>query len=281
MQRDKEITVMMTSGNSRFSIAVPLIFFSTLVSTSIFYLQAKLTPASYNHLTSITQQIQNKVSMSIIKPCVFNSIGSSIIYVGSKTDKSLNDVFISYIPNNKKDSTNIITAKSGSYKIYGKQLFITLKNGVRQVFDENHRAISTLKFDTFSYDVSEFINRYSGKVKKPHEKTQTELLNEANKTMDNKHRIRCLSEVYSRYSMSAIPIVNALLIAFFLIRAGNRVRHIGNVARCFTYSILFQTAITVITNASKKTEIFMHYSYILIIITIFILSYISFGKKIL
>jgi hypothetical protein len=245
----------------------------------MYYTQANLIPISHKSLIDISQKVRSQVSMSIVKPGVFNVLGSAVIYIGAKTNTSLVDVFISYIPPKTPLKTNIISAKSGAYEINNNRLYITLKNGSRQVLDEQNKPLSVLKFEKFSFEVTDFVKRYSTKSEKPHEKTQKELFEEAKKTSINKTKLRYLSEAHGRYVISILPIINALLISGFLITASNRERRWRGLPKCFVGGIVGQIFVISLVNISGTIESFLHYNYAIMAIFIFILIRFSFSKS--
>lgn len=279
MRSDQEIVVMMTSSKSTFSIAEPLLFFAAILSVVMYYAQVNLIPISHKSLIDISQKVRSQVSMSIIKPGVFNVLGNSVIYIGAKTNDSLVDVFISYIPKKTPLKTNIISAKSGSYEINNNRLYITLKNGSRQVLDEQNKPLSVLKFERFSFEVTDFVKRYSTKSEKPHEKTQKELFEEAKKASVDKIKLRYLSEAHGRYVISVLPIINALFISGFLIIASNRERRWHGLLKCFAGGVVGQIFVISLVNISGKIENFLYYNYAIMAIFICILMHFSFLKN--
>lgn len=278
MKTDQELIVMMTSGKSVFSIAKPLLFLAILLSMSMFYIQSDLTPFSHKNMEIIQRHVRNKISMSVIRPGAFNILGNSVVYIDSKTENSLDNIFISYIPNGS-NKTNIITAKSGRYDIRENKLLITLINGFRQALGEKNDVISTVKFEEFSYDVTDFIKRFSSSSDKPHEKTQKELFELANTTKENKLRIKYLSEAYGRYATSSIPFINCLFIALFLIIASSKTDRVKRLIQTFSAGLTVQIGIISLVNLSRKFEVFLIYEHIIIILVILTISIFAFSKK--
>ena len=279
MQNDKEVMVLMTSGKSKFSIALPLFVFAIIVSTVILILQTQLSPHSNRNFINIQQKIQNQVSMSIVKPRIFNAVGNSIIYIGDKTKDSLTDIFISYIPKDKRTHTNIITAKKGSYVVEENRLFINLEQGYRQELDENNKAVSTLKFDNFSYDVTDFVRRYSKKPGKPYEKTQDELLKGANETEDKKQKLKYLSEYHSRIIIPFIPFINSIIISIFMMHAYIKSRKIIQSSKSFIAGIVCQIFIMSLANASATYGFLIYLNYIILLLIVLFLLFLSFKRK--
>ena len=279
MQSDKEISIFMTSGRSKLFIASPLLLFSIIVSLSVFYMQTSVIPDSYKSMSSIQRKIQNKISLSVIKPGVFNVLGESVIYIGSKSGNSIKDVFISHIPKTDKQQTNIIVAKEGKYTIENNRLYITLLNGYRQLLDKNNEAVSGLMFEKFSYDVTQFVKKYSEKTVKVHEKTQKELFKDALKTKDPVLKTRYLSEAHGRITMSFIPIINGLIMAIFMISASYRGQRLLNSLKCLGSGVVSQIVMITLVNASRKSEMFINLNYAIIFGAMCLLVYLAFYKN--
>lgn len=281
MQSEKEIIVMSTSGKSLLSLSSPLIIFSICISLFLLHFQTVIIPHSYRNLIDIQQRIQSKISMSSIKPGIFNVVGNSVVFIGSKKQDTLNDVFISYIPeNNIRHQTNIISAKSGRYIIENDRLYITLKDGYRQLINSNNIAESTLKFESFSYDVTDFIKKYVKKTTKPHEKTQCELFDLARKSRDNEDlRISYLVEAHSRYIMTFLPLINSLLIIIFIVGSYSRTQKGRNSIKCMACGIIFEILTITLINISRKSEILIYINYVIMLSIIISLIYIAFLRN--
>lgn len=279
MQSDKEILVFMTSGKSVFSIFSPVLTFAIFTFSIVLYLLTTLSPYAYKNFVNIQEKIQNQISMSIIKPGVFNVLGNSIIYIGSKTEDSISDVFISYIPKDKKAGSNIITAKNGNYLVRDEKLYISLDKGYRQELDEKNSVVSTLKFDNFSYDVTQFVKRYSQKVQKPYQKTQRELISEAKNLNDTKLKMKYISEYHSRLTMPFIAIINSIIVAIFMINPQNRGKRGIFVFKSFMYGIFCHITIMTLINMSAKQNKMIYMNYTIICFLIIVLSLILVKKR--
>jgi lipopolysaccharide export system permease protein len=278
MRQDKELTVFMTSGKSSFSIFLPILVFSMFIVGTVMCLQMSISPSAYKHFEDIQENVKSQISMSIIKPGIFNAFGNSIIYIGGKTSTKLENVFISYIPVNKKSTTNIITAKSGTYEKEGDKYFIILKNGYRQELNNNNFVISTLKFEHFSYDVTPFFNRYYSRSKSPVGKTQKELLNVIKKTDNIEIKRNYTTEYHARFITPFITIINAFIIAIFLIVPREKYKGRFDAIKSFSLGIVNQIFITTLVNVSTKSDRFVIFNYIIVFALILGFS-IIFGRR--
>jgi lipopolysaccharide export LptBFGC system permease protein LptF len=275
MNDSKEVLVLMTSGKSSFSILAPFLSFALIVSVIAFVFQGYISPYSQKSLCNLQEKVQNKISTSIIKPEIFNILGDSVIYIGKKNDNSIEDVFISYVPKGKKVNVNIITAKIGRYTISQDSLFIEFQKGFRHELDENNSIISTLEFKNFSYDVTQFVKRRSERGVKPHSKTQEELLDCIKSTNNMTIRNSCSSEFHGRFVISAISIVNSMIVALLMFRTSFRGRRKNFLSFwSFASGLLYQVLTMIISNASVKHGYLIVVNYltaIMLIITLHII----------
>jgi lipopolysaccharide export LptBFGC system permease protein LptF len=279
MQSDKELLIFMTSGGGPFSFARPIFSFFLCISSIVFFIQSSLTPYAHKTLIRLQDKIHNQISMSIVKQGVFNVIGDSVIYIGKKTENTIEDVFISYITENRKMNTNIITAKSGRYVLDQGNLFITLDKGFRQELDENNSMISMLSFDNFSYNVSKFVKKYTGRTIKTYEKTQSELLDMAQKTKNPELKNKYLSEYHGRIIMSLIPLINATIALWFILTSGIRGRKSVYSVGIFLIGVVFQIIVMTLVNASSRYRVLMYANYFIVILIILTLILMILNKK--
>jgi lipopolysaccharide export LptBFGC system permease protein LptF len=279
MQADKELLIFMTSGGGIFSFARPIFFFFLCISSIVFLIQASLTPYAHTALIGLQDKIHNQVSMSVVKQGVFNVIGDSVIYIGKKTENTIEDVFISYVTKGGKMNTNIITAKSGRYILDQGNLFITLDKGFRQELDENNSMISMLSFDNFSYNVSQFVKKYTGRVNKIYEKTQAELLDMAQNAKNPELRNKYLSEYHGRIVMSLIPLLNAAIGLGFILTSGIRGRRSAHSIGIFLCGVISQIVVMTLVNASSRYHALIYANYLIVFLIFLALITIILRKK--
>lgn len=268
MQTDKEVIVLMTSGKSSLSIFKPLLALGCCVAGGILYIQTIGSPQAYKNFENLQEQIKSKISVTLLKPGAFNVMGESVIYIGERNDRELKDVFISYIPNKQMSHTNIITAQKGKYLSENGKIFIVLTNGYRQELSKSNAVIATLKFETFSYDITQFFKRFYSRSKRPNEKTQSELMEQAQKTADIEIKRNYIAEYHSRFISSFLPILNALIVAIFLIVAQERGRGKLESIMSFFAGVLSQAFVMILINASTKDSDMISYNYLIIFFTI-------------
>jgi lipopolysaccharide export LptBFGC system permease protein LptF len=272
MSNNNETQILMTSGKSISSISLPFISFATIVTSIVLCFQCYVAPRSLQNYDSLREQIQGKISMSIMKPKVFNVVGNSVVYFGKITKDSIENILISHISQNKELYCNIITAKVGQYIVDDNRLFIKLCNGYLQKLDKNNSVLSTLQFKNFSYDVTQFVKKYFEKSDKPYTKTQGELLVNIKNAENEKQKNACTAEFHKRLTAPFALIINALIVALFMLSPTFRRRKNSSIFRSFAYSALCQILLITSSNASFEHNFLIIANYIFILATIITLS---------
>lgn len=274
MHSSEEVTVFLTSGKTPISLFFPLAILGIIVSCSVLYLRTTISPMSYKAFENIQAKIKNNVSINLLKPETFNIIGESVIYVESKDSHSLKNVFISYIPNSLQAHTNIIAAKSGEYVVEDNKVLILLNDGYRQEFDKNNKLLATLKFENFTYDISQFFKRFYAKKQNINEKTQKELLEEAFKTQNAELKRNYIAEYHARYIFSTLPILDSLIIAIFLFFPIARGRVRKEAFKSFSCGVLAQAFVIILANVTTNNTSMVYYNYYIIASLIATLSFL-------
>ncbi|MBR1479599.1 MAG: LptF/LptG family permease [Alphaproteobacteria bacterium] len=263
MQTDKEIIVMLTLGKRPISLFAPLLMLGCCISAVVLYRQTTTSPQAYKIFVDLMNQVKNQISVSFLKPRTFNVVGDSVIYVGERTGRELRDIFVSYIPEIavSKKHTNIITAKKGEYIAENGNVSILFENGCRQELSKSHEAISTLKFESLTYDITPFFKRFYNRSQKSNAKTQEELLEQANSTTDIQIKQKYIAEYHARIISSITPVFNALIAALFLIVARGRGRGRREALSAFLLGGTCQAFVVILINTSMKNTGLIPYNY--------------------
>lgn len=270
LQSDKEIIIFKGVGKSNYALASPLITLSFILAALTFFLQTVISPEAYRSLRKIQTEIQKQITPSFLKEGVFNVIGSTIVYIGTKKQNSLETIFISY-SNPSQNENTIITARKGQFLISEDTLFIKLENGVKQTVKKSKNETSTLNFKNLTYDATPFIKSLKPKIEKLCEKTQQELFELAYNTNSYQEKLKILAEANLRITTPLLCIINALLLSFFLIT--EKLKHRKKaVAKCFSCGVSSQILTIIMTNLISTDKNFIIYTYSMIIIIITALS---------
>jgi lipopolysaccharide export LptBFGC system permease protein LptF len=273
MRADNEMTVLITSGKNEISLFIPVMIFSLLISVSEFYIQTIISPNAYARFNIIQEKMKNRLSMSIVKARTFNVVGSSIIYIGGKKQLSLEDIFISYVPQNENANVNIVTAKRGAACTdKSGNYFIVLENGCRQELRKDNAVVSSLRFSNFSYDITPFLKRYDYNTGKPNSKTQAALLRYAATITDQELKRNCIAEYHYRFLSPFITIINAMVIGLLLLRPMERGGGKLDLAKGFSLGALNQICFLIAKNISTRHNDFVCVNYVMVTAVVTILG---------
>ncbi|MDR0942610.1 MAG: LptF/LptG family permease [Holosporales bacterium] len=280
LKNNRELIILMSSGKSMFHIFSPMLLFSILIAMFTLYTQTMLCPSSHKGFEDVQESIKNRISMSLIKPGVFNVLGDSVVYVGGKTKSGLKNIFISHVSKGEHPSNDIITAAKGRCIRENGNYFIVLKNGYRQKLDENNSIVSTLEFSSFSYDITPFLKQnYLSKAESPNDKTQRELLEFAKNTKNLEMKRNCIAEYYSRLTTPFIPILNALTVAIFMLAPKGRKEESFDAFKSFLFGMVNQISVMTLVNLSTKNNKLIISNYAIILLALCILSIVLWKKK--
>lgn len=273
LRSNKELIVMMTSGKSALSLILPILALGCMVSSVVLYLQTTGTPIAYKSFENIKEHVKTQMSINLLKPQTFNVIGDSVIYVGSRHGSDLQNVFVSYIPKNRTSNTNIITAKRGALINNIDGMFIQLQNGQRQELDSANKVVSTLKFEILSYDITSFFKRFYSNSTRINYRTQSELLDEAQRTDDEGHRRNCLAEYHSRILISFLSVINALIVGIFLMSAHERGKGRVSSIVSFLCGVVCHTSVMLLLNTATKNTVMITYNYMIVVTIVLVLFF--------
>lgn len=265
LNTNKELTVLLCSGKSPLSIASPIVFWGSLISAIVMFLNIVGAPYAYKNFETMKEDIQTTVSINFLKIRSFNIIGHSVVYIGSREKNTLNNIFISYMPKKQNANVNIITARRGAIiRTNTKKIFIQLEKGCRQEIDKNDDVISTLMFDNLSYDITHLFKKFYKKSSKVNYKTQAELLQIARDDPDEKIKKNCLAEYHSRILISFASIINSLIVGIFLIIARERGRGRKDAVLAFSCGTICHIGLMVLLNMATKNIHLIFYNYIIV-----------------
>lgn len=271
LHTDEEIVVFLTSGKSPISLFLPLIILGVMIASCVLYLRTTASPMAFKTFENMQEQIKSSASINLLKPGVFNVVGESVIYIGARNHNHLENVFISYIPNDRTLHTNIISAENGEYATHDGKILINFNNGYRQEFDRNNRIVATLKFEKLSYDVTQFFKRFYKKPKRPSDKSQEELLAEALSSPNSELTRNFIAEYHARYVFSLLPIFYSLIIAIFMLQTVSRGRTRQAVLKAASGGVICQILFITLVSVSTRSVSIVYYNYYIISVLLILL----------
>jgi lipopolysaccharide export system permease protein len=208
---DSELVVMQNSGLSPLRLSHGLIIFALSTAAFIFLLSGWITPLANRQLDRLRDVVKSEYSMGLLRPGIFNSIGSSAtVYIAERTNlKDLRGVFI-HLENEGEVPTTITAEQGGLITQNGKPVVIVF-NGTRQQFNKKTGGIDNLKFERYTLDLSSLTNSITNLQLDPNEKTIPELWATDTSNMTPKDKQRTRGEFHSRFSRSLLTIAFALM----------------------------------------------------------------------
>ncbi len=278
LQSNKELTVFLSSGKSPLSVLVPILFWGCCIAGLVTFCNTIGAPHAYKKFETLREKIYTEVSTNFLKAQSFNLVGDSVIYVGSRNHNSVNNIFIFHL--SKKDNAimNIITARHSSLIHSGNNILVQLDNGCRQEIDKNDDIVSTLTFDSLTYDITQFFQSSYKKSSKVKHKTQSELLQIARHSPEKKVRQNCLAEYHSRILISFSSIINALIVGIFLICTRERARGSKDAILAFSFGIISHVCLMVLMNLATKNNNLIIFNYTAVSLVILFL-YVFFVQR--
>lgn len=261
LQSNKELTVFLSSGKSPLSMLIPVLFWGGCIAGLVMFFNTMGAPHAYKNFETLKEKIHTEVSTNFLKAQSFNIIGNSVIYVGSRKHNSVENIFIFHLPKKENAIMNVITAKHSAIVHNSNQILVQLENGCRQEIDKNENVVSTLTFDSLTYDITNFFQSSYKESSKVNYKTQSELLQIAQHSPDKKMRENCLAEYHSRILSSASSIINALIVGIFLICPLERARGSKDAILAFSTGIISHVCLMVLMNLATKNNNLIIFNY--------------------
>lgn len=214
MSQMGEIIALRAAGFSFFEIAKPLFVFSVILSITLIYFTAWLSPQGRHKVEQAKDDIASKISRISIKPKTFLDIGDWDLFAEnvSKKGRVLEQVHLSKKNDNNALSTKI-NASKGKVSINSQAITLVLTQGQMQRLDaqDTHKII-TAQFD--SYKIAIPVVQQSGGQRrlKSSELTTPQLIKALKeKDLDAKERADYQPEIMFRVALSLSPLIFFLL----------------------------------------------------------------------
>lgn len=224
---DSELVVMQNSGLSPFNLGKAIIAFALLVATFLFILSGWLTPMANREMDRLRNVVKSDYSLGLLRPGVFNLVSDdTTVYIAERTNlQDLKGVFIH--TNNPGEPPTTITAEHGGFITQNGKPLIVVFDGLRQQFNPQTGMVDMLKFERYSLDLSNLMQRIEKMQLDPNERTLTELWGNQNQDTGNiKLDNRLRAELHTRMSRPFLVLAFTLIsLVPFLIGRFNRRGH--------------------------------------------------------
>ncbi len=213
---DNEILAIRASGINMFSLALPMLVVSIILSLILIIFNDRLIPYAHYESRKTLVEIGIKNPTAALEPGVFiNSFQNYILFIYSIEQNKLNNVRI-YEPQGDDKPTRIIVAKKGEFLAVPEKNIIKLKlmDGTSDEPDpENPNNFYKLNFKTYFMTLNLAQMQNKGEIeKKPKDMTIAELKDEINKL--NKQKIDptpLYTEINKKVSLSFACFIFMLL----------------------------------------------------------------------
>lgn len=239
---DSELVVMQNSGLSPLNLGKAIIVFALCVATFLFILSGWLTPMANREMDRLRNIVKSDYSLGLLRPGVFNLVSDdTTVYIAERTN--LQDLKGVFIHTNKQGEAPVtITAENGGFITQNNNPLIVVFDGLRQQFNPQTGMVDMLKFERYSLDLSNLVQRIEKMQLDPNEHTLSELFKaQGTNSNDVRQNSRLRAELHTRMSRPLLAIAFALIsLVPFLIGRFNRRGHVMRVTLIILTLIVLQ-----------------------------------------
>ena len=279
LYNNSELIVIMTAGQSPQRVLVPFVWFGLLCATILLVLTNFVTPGAMRMIENTRQDMRSAMATRLSQEARFLSPSHEVtVYFGTVDQEGgLGDVFIDDRSNERQRQTYF--SETGQFIIQDGEARLLLLNGTTQVLDTVSGKLSTLKFESLSYNLSELQNQDRKRRKNMREYTTPELL----RGETEQGATREWGEIHQRLSLAMFAFLTPLFGALALFASGYRRQGYGTVL--FATSAVFiviETArgnMTRLVNNQTIPGLTSYIPVVLMCLLVFALLYVSSRQK--
>lgn len=173
---ESELVVMLMSGRSPWSLVRPLLIFGASGMICLFVVTLYLVPQSQTRLEDRLLEIRNEITNSLIVEGQFGhpSNGITTFIRDTNADGDMGGIFI----HDSRDISEPITYSANRAVLVneGSDVRIVMFDGVMQSLSVDTENYSTISFERFAFDLSEFVPAAFQRPRKPTELSLFEAL---------------------------------------------------------------------------------------------------------
>lgn len=252
LQNDRELVALSACGYSNWSLAWPSVLFSILVSGFIYFINIFVLHESFREVRDVEHKLKNSLPNLIITPGVFNPMGDSMIYVRKKLGKD-NLIGITAYIDKKNGVPYTIIAKEGKLVTKNDVPHILMKNGNRQVYDNEKGKLSIVYFDETLVAVTGPERNNIQRARKPYEFSISELADKGSETIDMPQKLRIYVELAQRLISPLYSVAYAIISLIFIMgSAYSRDGKISTIIYIILSAIALQVACMGLINMGTK-----------------------------
>jgi len=212
MREDSELTVMAASGISRWGLVAPIIVFGTLASLFAYSLNLYFVPAGYRNMKDMVYEIREDLAGLLLREGEFiNPAEGVTVFIGSAPPGGdLLDLMV----HNDRDPSNPITylARRGAFVNTEAGPRLVMESGTILYRDVASNNTSLLQFESYTFDLSQFIEPRGPHSRDLSERYLSELLNpDLTRRWDRRNLERLRAEAHGRLSSPLYNLALALI----------------------------------------------------------------------
>ncbi len=239
MREDSELIVMSASGISRWGLARPVIVFGGIAMLIAYSLNLYFMPAGYRTMKDMVYEIREDIAGAILREGEFITPADGVtVYIGSAPPGGdLLDLMV----HNARDPDQPLTylARRGAFVRTDSGPRLIMENGTILHRDVATNNVTLLQFDSYVFDLSQFMEPRGPHSRDLSERYLSELLNpDLTRNWDRRNIDRLYAEAHDRLSSPLYNLALAL-IPFVAVACGvyNRRGYAGRVALAMTAAI--------------------------------------------
>lgn len=276
MNQDSELVVINASGASRAAVVRPVLLLALIVSMSSFIISNFIDPYSRMNMRAMLAEAGSDMLNVVIQEGTFRKVSDNL-YVQiaeRKPDGGIGGLFIADSRDPQIDL--IYYAADGVIANNGTQDIILMKQGEVQRKDVSTGNVSIIKFDSYSFDMSQFTDGGDDVSYYAKDRPLTYLLNpDPNDPTVQTRPLSYKSELHSRFTKWLYPLVFAFIALVF---AGDSRSHrearISASFSAITLALIVYWIGYYFTEGSSKEASYIKITYIVPIGTMLICAYL-------
>ena len=176
LSNDNELTILRSSGISKFQILKPAIIVAIIITILNLFLNLYLSPFSKNTFKENQKNLRENIARIAFKEGSFTNISSEIIiYIEEIVDANN---FAQIFVYDQRDKENPATYIAKQAELIQNDLsnIVVLKDGNRQLVNKKNSQLNIISFDKYEVDLDLLIkNVDEDRIKEPDEMTLKEL----------------------------------------------------------------------------------------------------------
>ncbi len=212
MHEDSELTVMSASGLSRWGLMWPVVVFGGVATLFAFLLNLYLVPAGYRNMKDMVYEIREDLAGLLLREGEFITPADGVtVYIGSAPPGGdLHDLMV----HNNRDPENPLTylARRGAFLRTESGPRLLMENGTILHRDMENNNVALLQFESYTFDLSQFIEPRGPHSRDLSERYLGELLNpDLSRRWDRRNIERMRAEAHNRLSSPLYNLALALI----------------------------------------------------------------------